>query len=312
METPRPRVYGDRVTAAVLLTCHGTVESADDIPAFVANIRHGRPAPSEVVEEVRRRFLRIGGSPLMRTTAEQGRALEARLGVPVAIAGRLWGPYPKDAIADLVARGVTSIVSLPLAPQSVHIYHAVVRQAAAAHPGLEVRYAPPWGQEPALIDAFEEGIREALAAQIPEADREGTAIILSAHSLPLRVIQSGDPYETQFRAMADEVARRLAPHPVSIAFQSQGMTGDAWLGPDLPATFARLAEDGIKTALIAPIGFVADHVETLYDLDIEAQVFARNAGLQRLGRASAMNTRPRFIDALETIARRALEAPPAA
>jgi len=303
-------VYCEPVTTAVLLTCHGTVESADDIPAFVANIRRGRPAPSEVIEEVRRRFLQIGGSPLMRITAEQGRALEARLGIPVAIAGRLWGPYPKDVIADLVARGVTTLVSLPLAPQSVHIYHAVVREAAAEHPGLEVRYAPPWGLEPALIDAFEEGIRETLAEQIPEAERDGAAVILSAHSLPIRVIQSGDPYEIQFRAMAGEVEKRLAPRPVSVAFQSQGMTGDAWLGPDLPATFARLASEGVKTALISPIGFVADHVETLYDLDIEAQGFAKSAGLGRLGRASAMNTRPRFIDALEAIARRELSSTP--
>jgi ferrochelatase len=301
------------VTSAVLLTCHGTVESADDIPAFVANIRRGRPAPAEVVEEVRRRFLEIGGSPLMRITAEQGRALEARLGVPVAIAGRLWGPYPKDVIRDLALRGVTRLVSLPLAPQSVHVYHAVVREAAAEHPGLDVRCVPPWGLEPALIDAFEEGIREALDAQIPEGERDAAAVILSAHSLPVRVIQSGDPYEIQFRAMAGEVGKRLAPRPVAIAFQSQGMTGDAWIGPDLPATFARLVESGVRTALIAPIGFVADHVETLYDLDIEAQVLAKKAGLARLGRASALNTRPRFIDALEAIARRELDpASPAA
>lgn len=294
------------MTAAVLLTCHGTVERADDIPAFVANIRRGRPAPSEVVDEVRRRFLKIGGSPLMRITAEQGRALEARLGLPVAVAGRLWGPYPSEVIADLVRRGVTTLLSLPLAPQSVHIYHATVREAAAAHPDLRVLYAPPWGLEPALIDAFEEGIREALDDQIPAPERDAAAVILSAHSLPLRVLQAGDPYETQFRAMAGEVEKRLAPRPVKIAFQSQGMTGDAWLGPDLPATFARLVEEGVTAALIAPIGFVADHVETLYDLDIEAQALAKTAGLTRLARAGAMNTRPRFIDALEAIARREL------
>lgn len=303
-------MYRGRVTSAVLLTCHGTVERADDIPAFVKNIRRGRPAPPEVVEEVRRRFLQIGGSPLMRVTGEQAAALSARLGVPVAVAGRLWGPYPGEVIAELAAAGVTQLVSLPLAPQSVDVYHAVVREAAAAHPGIELRCAPPWGLEPALIDAFEEGIREALARELPAAEREGAAVILSAHSLPRRVIDAGDPYERQFRAMAGAVEERLKPlgHPVLVAFQSQGMTGDAWLGPDLPETFARLVADGIRAALIAPIGFVADHVETLYDLDIEAQALAKKAGLERLGRASAMNARPRFIDALEGIARRELSA----
>ena len=146
------------MTTAVLLTCHGTIDRVEDIPAFLNNIRRGRPTPAHIVDEVQRRFQRIGGSPLMRITAEQGAALEARLGVPVRIAGRLWGPYPEDVVAVLVAGGTTTLVSLPLAPQSVDIYHAGVREAAAAHPGLEVRYAPAWGLEPSLIDAFLESI----------------------------------------------------------------------------------------------------------------------------------------------------------
>lgn len=295
------------MTTAVLLTCHGTVDRIDDIPAFVANIRRGRPAPPEVVDEVRRRFERIGGSPLMRITAEQAAALEARLGVPVHVAGRLWGPYPKEVLAKLADSGVRTLVSLPLAPQSVDVYHAAVREAAASHPDLELRCVPPWGLEPALIDAFIEGIDEALA-RFPEDERASVGVILSAHSLPKRVIDAGDPYERQFRAMAAEVQKRLEArgNPVLVAFQSQGMTGDAWLGPDLPATFAAMVSAGTTRALIAPIGFVADHVETLYDLDIEAQVLAAKAGIDRLERATAMNTRPRFIDALAAIAQRAL------
>jgi ferrochelatase len=293
------------VTTAVLLTCHGTVDRVEDIPAFLTNIRRGRPTPPEIVEEVRRRFEKIGGSPLMRITAEQAAALEARIGVPVRVAGRLWAPLPAEVIGQMVAEGVTRLISLPMAPQSVDVYHAGVRAAAAAHAGLDLALAPPWGTEPILIDAFVEAIDEALA-RFPEDERAKVPVILSAHSLPQRVIDSGDPYERQFREMAAEVALKLVArgNPVRVAFQSQGMDGGAWLGPDLPATFAKLAESGAKSAVIAAIGFVTDHVETLYDLDIEAPGLAAAAGIERLVRAPSLNARPRFIDALEAVVRR--------
>jgi protoporphyrin/coproporphyrin ferrochelatase len=292
------------VTTAVLLTCHGTIEKTADIPAFLANIRHGRPTPQAVVDEVTRRFEKVGGSPLMRITAAQARALQERLGVPVRFAGRLWEPYPKAVIDALVKEGMTTLISLPLAPQSVHVYHAPVREAAAAHPGLELRCAPPWGQEPALIDAFVESIDEA-RGRLPEGLRDRAPVLLTAHSLPQRIIDAGDPYEQQFRAMAGEVAARVSArgNPVHIAFQSQGMDGGAWLGPDLPQTFAKLAAAGAEAVVIGPIGFVAEHTETLYDLDIEAPLLAKRAGVSRLERARAMNDHPRFIDALESIAR---------
>jgi ferrochelatase len=302
-------VYSGAVTDAVLLTCHGTVERAEDIPAFVASIRRGRAAPPEVIEEVRRRFERIGGSPLMRITRAQADALAERLGIPVAVAGRAWGPSPRDVLATLHAAGARRVVSLPLAPQWVHIYHAAVREAAADLPGLTLCCVPPWGMEPALIDAFQEVIDEGLAKLGEAAPR--AAVILSAHSLPQRVVDAGDPYERLFRELCAEVERRIAPrgNPTTVAFQSQGMTADAWIGPDLPSTFARLVAEGVREALIAPIGFVADHVETLYDLDIEARALAAAAGLSRIERAPAVNARPRFIDALEAVVRRELRHP---
>lgn len=295
------------MTTAVLLTCHGTIDRVEDIPAFLHNIRRGRPTPAHIVDEVQRRFQRIGGSPLMRITAEQGQALEARLGIPVRIAGRLWGPYPKDVVAELAAAGTTRLISLPLAPQSVEIYHAGVREAAAAHPGMEVRCAPAWGLEPSLISAFLESIDEALA-RFPEDRRKSVPVLLTAHSLPQRIIDMGDAYEREFRAMADAVAARIAErgNPARIAFQSQGMDGGAWLGPDLPTTFAALAAEGKTEVVIAPIGFVAEHVETLYDLDVEAPGLAEKAGVARIERAGAMNTRALFIDALESVVRRLL------
>ncbi|EYF08663.1 ferrochelatase [Chondromyces apiculatus] len=295
------------MSAAVLLSCHGTVSRHEDIPAFLHNIRRGRPTPPELVQEIAHRFDAIGGSPLMTITEAQARALEARLGVPVAVCARLWHPYPSEVLPALLAQGVRTVISLPLAPQSVDVYHAAIREAAAAHPDLTVRAAPAWGLEPALLDAFIETIDEALAAE-PEADRNTIPIILSAHSLPRRVIAMGDRYEIEFRAMAGAVAERLEARgfQTHIAFQSQGASAEPWIGPDLPETFATLARAGAHTALIAPIGFLAEHVETLYDLDIEAPKLAAQAGLPRLLRARAVSTRPRFIDALEAVARRVL------
>lgn len=248
----------------------------------------------------------------MRISQAQADALSERLGLPVRVAGRLWSPYPSEVIERLYNSGIRTLVSLPLAPQSVHVYHAPVREAAAKKPDLRLIEAPPWGEEPALIDAFLARIDEALGA-LPPAERAAVPVILSAHSLPQRVIDAGDAYEREFRAMAGVVQERLGARGTStyVAFQSQGMTSDgggAWLGPDLPTTFARVAEEGHTRALVAPIGFVADHIETLYDLDIEAQELARRAGLTSLLRAPAPNDHPLFIDALSAVVKRALAA----
>jgi len=297
------------MTSAVLLSCHGTVERTSELPQFLSNIRRGRPTPPAILAEVTHRFEHIGGSPLMKITAEQAAALSARLQVPVRITGRMWGPNVVDVVADLAREGVTRLVSLPLAPQSVDIYNPLVREAAAKHPGMEVRCAPPWGLTPALIDAFVESIEETLA-RFPEQERRAVPVLLSAHSLPRWVIQAGDLYEVQFRALAAAVAEKFGathPNPTRVVFQSQGMDGGAWLGPDLPETFASLVASGDTTALIAPIGFVADHVETLYDLDVDAPKLAEKAGLKHIERAPAMNTRARFIDALEAVARPLLD-----
>lgn len=291
---------------AVLLSFHGTVSSEDELPAFLARIRRGRPAPPELLEEVRRRYRHIGGSPLLETTREQGRLLSARLGLDVEVAGRLWDPSPRQALEALAARGARRVLSLPLAPQSTAVYHAAVREALGELP-LTLVEAPGWGTEPALVDACVETIREGLA-RFPAEDRWATTVVLTAHSLPKRVIDAGDPYERDFRAMAEAVGERVRAlgHAVTIAFQSQGLDGGAWLGPDLPTAFRELARWGAKNLLVAPIGFVAEHMETLYDLDVEAPVLAREAGVAELHRAPALGTRARFIDALEAVARRAL------
>ncbi len=295
----------------VLLSAHGTVTDSDDIPAFLQNIRRGRPTPQAIVDEVRHRFHAIGGSPLLATTRAVAEALEARLGLPVLVGMRLWHPYIAAALDEAERRGVGRLLSLPLAPQSTFVYNDAVREACAARraegrPTPELVEAPPWGLEPRLVDAFAEVIDEALG-RFDQAERPRTALVLSAHSLPKRIIDAGDPYERQFREMAEAVAARVGhAGPTLIAFQSQGMDGGAWLGPDLPAAFAGLRGRGAEHVVVAAIGFLSDHVETLYDLDVDAPRLAREAGFGRFERAPSLNLRPAFLDALETVARRGL------
>jgi ferrochelatase len=291
----------------VLLSYHGTVSRAEDVAELVRNIRRGHAAPDEIVAEVKRRFEHIGGSPLARISEAQAKALEARLRIPVRSAGRLWHPYPDEVVGELAALGVTKLLSLPLAPQSVHVYHPAVEAAASRH-GIAVTRTPCWGLEPALVAAFAGSI--AAAADRIGSDRAGVAVVLSAHSLPKRVIASGDPYERDFHAMAAAVARALEASGfvsalIRVAFQSQGMGGaEAWLGPDLETVFAELRST--DHLVIAPIGFVAEHVETLYDIDVEARASAARLGFTHVERMPALDDHPPFVDALEAVARRFL------
>jgi protoporphyrin/coproporphyrin ferrochelatase len=297
------------VSVAIVASCHGTVRDPADVPAFLLRIRRGRPASDALVAEVTRRLAHIGGSPLWDHTLAQASALEARLGVPVRAAGRLWHPFPAEVVAELCAAGVTEIVSLPLAPQSVHVYHAAIEEALKPFPGVALSKVPSYGDEPALIEAFLQTIDEAFAGvALPPSD---VAVVLSAHSLPRRIVDAGDPYQVDFERMAEHVATTLRArgHRTAIAYQSQGATDDVWLGPDLAETFAALRDEGIRGVMVAPIGFVSDHVETLYDLDVDARALAQAVGFDLFLRASALNDRARFVDALEVVARRALQAP---
>jgi ferrochelatase len=295
-ESPDPRT-------AVLVVVHGSVDREEDVPAFVTNIRHGRPAPASVIDEVVRRFRLIGGSPLSAITAGQARALAARLGMRVEIGARMWHPYAKDTVAKLAQEGFARVVSLPLAPYSVALYNGVAREAAAAA-GVASVDCPDWALEPALIDAFVETIQPKLAAV---RDPARTHVLLSAHSLPLRVVRAGDGYEREIRATAAAVAAKLgafAPR-CSVAFQSQGMDGGEWLGPDLDTAFKQLADAGASDVVVAPIGFLADHTETLFDLDVEAKARAEALGLA-FHRAPALNDSAKLVDAMVAVVERAL------
>jgi ferrochelatase len=294
---------------ALVAIAHGTVDDLDDLPAFLTAIRRGHPAPPALVSEVRRRYEAIGGkSPLTSICREVAHKLEARIGLPVRLAMRLWKPYPREVLAALLDEGFERVVVLPLAQHSAHVYAESVETAAhelakEGRASLAVVGAPNWGCEPALTRAFVSEIRRALDETPPQA-REHVALLLTAHSLPIAAIRGGDPYETEFRASANAIAQELGSGcpEVHVAFQSQGMGGGEWLGPDLATSLDRLSAAGAKHVVVAPVGFLADHVEILYDLDIEAQRLAKDRGLS-LSRTRSLNASEGLITALENVAR---------
>ena len=271
-------------TAALLLVGHGTVENLDDLPAFVSNIRRGHPAPPELLIELRRRYEAIGGkSPLTSISSSLVRKVEQTLRVPTRLAMRLWHPYPKEVLAPLVQEGVKRVVVVALAQHSSAVYAEAVRKAAAElDPSLEIVAAANWGRTPSLLDAYAAEISRAMKS-LPRGERRETwAIVMTAHSLPTSIIEAGDVYEIEVRASAAEIAARLGPSSVEhvVAFQSQGFGGGgSWLGPELPSVLEDLARQGKKRVIFAPIGFLADHVEILYDIDIEARAWANERGL---------------------------------
>lgn len=281
----------------VLLIAHGTVENLDDLGAFVARIRNGRPAPPGLVEELRLRYEAIGGSPLLRLTREQAQALAKRLEAPVLVAMRLWEPGVEQALAGAAALGLKRLIVIALAPFSQHVYwDAALKAAAAARTGVELVRTSAWGEEPEFIAAHAELIR----AHGPE----DAALVVSAHSLPSIVLQRGDPYAQLVEASRAALVEALG-RPARLCYQSQGADGGDWLGPGVRETLAALAAEGQRRVVWSPFGFVADHVETLYDLDIEARALAKEAGIE-LSLVPALNLHPGLIAALSAVAMRAV------
>jgi ferrochelatase len=291
--------------AAVVLVSHGTVEDLDDLGGFVTHVRRGRPAPPELIAELRHRYEAIGGSPLNRINAALAGKLAARLRVPVVAANRLWHPYVREVVPPLAAAGVTRVVLLPLAQHSVHVY-AEDGKRAVEGTGVALQSVPAWGDRADLCEAFTRRIAATLAGSTSL-----TTLLLTAHSLPVAIVKAGDPYERDFRAAAAAVeqavrARVAGALHVLVAFQSQGMAGGPvpveWLGPDLRASLDAARAHGSERVVLAPIGFLADHVEVLYDLDMEARAMAAERGMA-YARAPSLNADDDFVDVLAAVAR---------
>jgi ferrochelatase len=297
---------------AVLLAAHGTVDSLDDLPAFLTNVRRGHPPSPQLVAELRRRYAAIGGtSPLNAINAEVARKLERRLGVRVAWANRLWKPTARERLEELAREGVDAVALVALAQYSAHVYADDAREPAAAC-GIALASAPNWGSNAKLCDAVASRIARTLSALPASAP---AVLVMTAHSLPQAVVDAGDPYEREVHdaAVAVERALRAAAGParvprVAVAFQSQGLSAGPggrpmpWLGPDLKTTLDEAAAAGEKQVVFAPIGFLADHVEVLYDLDIEARALAAERGLA-VTRVPSLNADDDFIDVLADVVR---------
>lgn len=281
----------------VLLMAHGTPSSLDEMPAYLTLVRGGRPPSDALVQEMRGNYGAIGGrSPLTDITEAQAAALRVRLGpeVPVAVGMRNWTPFIKDALAELEAAGVTRVIGIPMAPQfsTLSVQKYCDAATAALPAGMRFESVESFHAHPLLIEAFADRVR---AAQ-PKPDE---LVIFTAHALPVRVIESGDRYADEVSATARAVAERAGIARYELAYQSAGRTPEPWIGPDLP----RVIDDRsatIRKFLVVPIGFVCDHTEILFDIDVQAAQVAREFSTT-LRRTESLNTSPRFIALLEDL-----------
>ena len=291
--------------SAILLLAHGSPDSPAGVPEFMRYITGGRPVPDSVIQEITHRYSLIGKSPLTEITMQQAEGLQARLGLPVYVGMRNWKPFIAEAIRDMMAKGVDQVVAICLAPQNSSTSVGLYRKALMAElkPGISVQFVESWHDHPLLVQAFAERL-EPVWRQASKELGAPVPVIFTAHSVPMRTIQAGDPYEKQTKETARLVGGKIAglsPELQHFAFQSQGMSGGPWLGPTVESAMLELKKQGHEGVVIAPIGFVCDHVEVLYDIDIGFREFAREQGL-KMWRPESLNASPTFIGALAKLA----------
>lgn len=294
----------------VLLMTYGSPASVDDVPRYLAAVRGGREPGAELVTEFRRRYEVIGGSPLIEITRAQAAALEDRLGgeALVRAAMRFSSPTIAEALRDVVAARVDEVIGIVMSPQYSPLLmggYARALDAAASEigwPSTRVTVAGAWHRERAFIDA--------LAARIATA-RRGQHVLLTAHSLPRRVADQEPDYIAQLRETAEVVAEAagLAPDEWTFCWQSAGHEAGEWMKPDFADLMPHLAAAGHGSVLVAPVQFLADHLEILYDIDVAAREQAERAGL-RFSRLDSLNVEPLFVEALANVAGRHARAAP--
>jgi ferrochelatase len=291
---------------AVLIMAYGTPSSVDRMQCYLSDIRGGRPMSEEFVAEFRHRYELIGGSPLTALTYDQakktGEALERRgYDWPIYIGMRHWSPWIKDAIGQMYLHGIEEAVGIVMAPHysamSIGKYWAKIEEAQKMYgTSIKFSYVNSWYEQPNFLQAVENHVRAGYEKFAPEV-RDKVKLVFSAHSLPARLIKMGDPYDDELKTNARIVAERLGQVDWMFSYQSAAHTGEPWLGPQIEEVIPDLAKEGYKYVLVAPIGFVCDHVEVLYDIDIEAKQVAQEHGMQ-LERIEMMNSDPMFIEAV--------------
>lgn len=301
----------------VLIMAYGGPNSLEEIPGYLADIRTGRVTTPSVLEEITNNYRQIGGkSPLLEITRRQVDAVQTLLGdrFRCYLGMRHWAPWLEDSVRDMLDDGVTHAVSLVLAPHYSKL--SVAKYLSKIDDGLEMyrgtihfEHIVSYNDAPQYIESLANRVSEGLA-RWPEPVREEVHVVFSAHSLPTRILEMGDPYDEQLRETARLVARQaqLPDDRWSWSYQSAGRTPEPWLGPQLEEHIPALAKQGVRHILSVPVGFVSDHVEILYDIDIQAREVAEEHGV-RLERPPALNDDPLFIAQLADLIRgRALEA----
>lgn len=278
---------------AVILMAYGSPDRLEDVPAYYADIRGGRPIRPELLDELVERYRRLGvgngsRSPLNAVTEETRAALELELGVPVYVGMKHWRPRISDAVEAALSDGAEELVGLVLAPHysrlSIGGYRRLLEEALADRAPL--RFVESWHDHPAFV--------ELLADRVRGSDSH---VLFTAHSLPARVRAEGDPYEAQLLETSSLIAERAALRDWSFCYQSESATGEPWLQPDILDHLPALEERGVQRVLVCPIGFVAYHLEICWDIDVEASERARQLGM-RLDRIEMPNASPAFVRAL--------------
>ena len=312
---------------AVLLLAHGTPETVEQIPEYLRNVVSGRPVPQHVVEEIQHRYSLIGHSPLTELSMEQARLAEIELAstghnVRVYVGMRNWRPYIPDVVKQMLSDGVEEAAVLCLAPQNSRTSVGLYRRAVQAEAGpLRIDFTDAWPQHPPLIEAFAERLRPALASLTAESGQP-VPVLFTAHSVPSRTVEppaasepgqprfwpgeGADPYAQEAKRTAALVAERVPEvGQWFFAFQSQGASGGPWIGPTVEETLDKLVEQRTKAVLLQPIGFLCDHVEILYDIDIAFREYAAGKGI-RLERPESLNGSQTLARAVADLARSGL------
>ena len=291
----------------VLVMAYGGPNSLAELPGYLSDIRSGRPTTPEVLEEIGHNYRQIGGkSPLLDITQQQLAGVEAKLDPSkfrIYLGMRHWAPWIEEVVGQMLEDGITHAVSLVLAPHfskmSIAKYQGKIADGLDMYHGqIEFEHIASYHDAPKLIEALANRVEMGLA-EWPAAERDDVHVVFSAHSLPERILKMGDPYDSQLRETARLVADRagLDANRWSWSYQSAGRSPEPWLGPQIQDHLVDLANQGIRNVVSIPVGFVADHVEILYDIDIQAQGVAREHNM-RLVRPPALNTDPLYVDTL--------------
>jgi len=301
----------------LLIMAYGGPDTMEDVRPYLLDVRHHRPTSEEIFREVEERYQLIGGrSPILELTEAQGKGIEDKLNEAagegeswkVWAGMRHWHPYIAETMAEMKSAGVDKAVTLVMAPHysamSIGAYNSAVEKAAD---GMETASIDRWNLLPGYLDALTDRVNDALQ-KFPEDVRDSVPIIYTAHSLPERIRANNDPYESDLQETYEAMKQRFPGHPGHWAYQSAAMTSDPWLGPDASVIIDEIHTAGGKHVLIVPVGFVCEHVEILFDIDVEFKEQADKLGMQ-LERITMVNDHPAMMQGLaELVRNRAAEA----